>query len=376
LTFSLQGRADFDVQRVELLYVVDGDDTRNLELPTFTPGPDIDVSQSIDTRVRFIPAGIDVTYWWRLVGRDGLEAETEPDTILWYDNRFQWDTVQSENVTVYSYTGNEDFSREILDSADRTIERLRADFDVDQIEPIRIWAYNSQEDFRGTLAANSESWIAGAAYPDFRVILAVLPKGDSLEVRRIVPHEISHQVVQMAAQNPFNYPATWLDEGLAVYHQEGGDQDFPALVQEAADEGRLFSIRALNSQFPLDRADTVLAYAESLSIVRFIIDHYGADKMADLIDVYRGGVSHDQAVKRTLGVDLDELDRLWKESLGYAGNVGVAGGSSNQMSPGDGWSLIASGTFVMALAGVATIVVLVLTARRARRPDDSTDSAW
>jgi hypothetical protein len=221
---------------------------------------------------------------------------------------------------------------------------------------------------------NSESWIAGTAYPEFHVILAVLPEGDKYEVGRIVPHEISHQVLHQATKNPFNAPPVWLDEGLAVLNQEGGDEDYPALVQLAADEGRLFSIRALNSTPPLEPADATLYYAESLSVVQFVIDHFGAEKMAALIDAYKQGVSHDQAATMALGVDLDELDRMWKESLGYQGDRGQAGGITPISGDNEGSaSLIASGALVMGFLALFAVLVGIVTIRRSARAGDQRD---
>ena len=56
--------------------------------------------------------------------------------------------------------------------------------------------------------------------PALHVIMAVLPPGNYDEVGRVVPHEISHQVLHQATDNPFSRPPQWLNEGLAVYWQE------------------------------------------------------------------------------------------------------------------------------------------------------------
>lgn len=371
ITFSLEGAAPFDVERVELLYSLADNPTNYLATPQFESGDSIKIDHELDLLVNYIPVGVDVSYQWRLTGQDGSVVETEPRTFMWMDDRFDWQSVTNEQVTVYSYNGNDAFSELILESAQATIDRLRSEFGVDEVPPIRIWAYKSAEDFRGTQMTNSESWIAGTAYPQYHVILAVLPEGDEHEVERIVPHEISHQVLYQATKNPFNTPPIWLDEGLAVLNQDVGDEDFPALVQNAADEGRLFSVRALIASPPLEPADATLYYAESLSVVQFIIDHFGADKIAALIDAYRGGISHDDAAKQALGVDLDELDRLWKESLGYEGDRGQAGGIVPDRQDGDGGAwLLASGALVMACAAIVAIAVGVITIRRAGRADD------
>ncbi|MGH2559760.1 MAG: peptidase MA family metallohydrolase [Thermomicrobiales bacterium] len=371
ITFSLQGETPFELERVELLYSIADNPTLRLATPPFESGSTIEISHNLNLLVNFIPVGVDVTYQWRLTGTDGSVAETEPRSFTWQDDRFDWQSVTNDQVTVYSYNGNEAFSGLILETAQGTVDRLRTDFGVEEVPPIRIWAYKSTEDFRGTQMSNSESWIAGTAYPQYHVILAVLPEGDKYEVGRIVPHEISHQVLYEATRNPFNSPPIWLDEGLAVLNQDAGDEDFPALVQNAADQGRLFSVRALIATPPLDPADATLYYAESLSVVRFIVDHFGADRIAALIDAYRLGISHDEAAERALGVDLTELDRLWKASLGYQGDRGQAGGVSLGSGGRDGGaSLLASGVLIMAIAAVAAVVVGVVTIRRSRRTNE------
>jgi hypothetical protein len=373
ITFSLRGEAPFELERIELLYSIADDLTLHLATPPFEPGSEIDIQHDLRMQVNFVPVGVDVRYQWRLTGVDGTVAETEPETFMWKDDRFDWESVTNDQVTVFSYHGNEAFSHLILDTAQATIDRLRTDFAVNEVPPIRIWAYTSVDDFQGTQLKNSESWIAGTAYPEYHVIQAVLPEGDRYEVGRIVPHEISHQVLHQATRNPFNAPPVWLDEGLAVLNQEGGDEDYPALVHQAAEQGRLFSIPALISSQPLDAADAALYYAESLSVVQFVIDHFGAEKIAVLIDAYREGVSHDDAALRALGVDLEELDRLWKASLGYQGDRGQAGGITPETG-NDGASLLASGALVMTIAAVAAIAAAMIVIRRSALPEESEES--
>ena len=70
------------------------------------------------------------------------------------------------------------------------------------------------------------------------------PEGGTREVGRVIPHEVSHQLLYQATKNPFNSPPTWLDEGLAVSNQESGNEDSPALLKDATEKGHLFSIRS------------------------------------------------------------------------------------------------------------------------------------
>lgn len=370
MTFNLTATSPVPIVKAELLYTKAELETLHLNEAPIEAGTSIDISLPVDFRANFLPPGIDVTYRWRLTDEAGEVLETEPQAVTWEDSRFDWRSYATDQVTVYAYNGDDGFNESILESAQSTIDQLQADFTVERSRGIRIWVYSSKSDFQGSQAPNSQDWIAGTAYPELQVILAVLPTGNQSEVGRIVPHEISHQVLYQATRNPFNVPPTWFDEGLAVSAQASGNEDFPALVQRAADQGRLFSVRSLTSEFPYDPADASLAYAESYSIAQFIVDRWGNEGIAAVLDAYKLGVSHDEAFVTALGVDMSELDALWKESLGYEGDSGVTGGVTLDESGRSGWtSLIVDATAVI-LVIVAFISGVVMWRRIRRLPDD------
>ncbi len=373
ITFTLEYATDEPIERAELFYTTSGEETLNLVTPDLADPGSGTISYFLDLRIYYAPPGIDLVYFWRLTSEDGSIAETERAIAPWIDTRFNWSSVETEDVRVYTYDGNPEFGQAILDSAQSAIDKIQVDLDAELDEQVRIWAYRSAEDFAGTQAPNAEQWIAGVAYPSLKVILAVLPPGDYNEVGRVVPHEISHQVIYQAVENPYNGLPTWLDEGIAVTYQENGYSHFPDLVRTASDQGALFSVRALNSGFPFDGGGATLGYAESYSIVLFIKEHFGEQALADLVNMYKQGVSHDEAAISALGVDLDELDRLWKESLGYKGDDGVAGVVDTDRDEGLPWGdLLASGALIWLAVAVLAIVVAVRAFRQPRQadPDD------
>jgi Peptidase MA superfamily len=369
ITFNLSAESVSPTESVELLYSIAEEETLHMSTPAFTPGTSVQITDSIDMRINQVPPGVDITYHWKLIGDDGSTYETQPTSMLWKDDRFDWQVVSNDHVSVYAYNGNEKFNRSILDSAQRTIDKVQKEFGVELDTPIRIWAYQSQKDFQGALFANSEEWSVGATFPQLNLIVATLPEGDDYSVGRVVPHEVTHQILYQATKNPFNSPPRWLDEGLAVLHQEQGQDEYADYVDAAVKKGRLYSVRALNSDFPYDPNDVHLAYAESLNIVQFIIDHFGAAKMSALIAAYRQGLSHDEAAMQALGVDLDGLDKLWKESLGYKGDRGTAGfvqpddvGPNNSLA-----AALAYGSGVIALAVVGSLAIVFLVNHRSNR---------
>jgi hypothetical protein len=316
LDFRFEAELSESVQRAELLYTIAGSETANLAWPEIDPGTSVVITHFIELLIRFQPSGVDFTYWWRLHTRDGGVFESEPQTILWYDDRFEWDSFASDDITVHSYNGDTAFNEYILESAQTTADMLKEEFDLPDATRIRIWIYDARSDFYETQAPNSSEWIAGTAFPSYHLIIATIPRGDYREVDRVIPHEVSHQIVGEATKNPFNALPTWLDEGLAVEVQEVGTADYPAVVADAYLQGRLPTVQSLISDFPFDAGHASLAYASSYSIVTFIRETYGEDQLRALVLSYREGISHDEALMQTLGITTSELDSLWRYYVG------------------------------------------------------------
>ena len=103
-------------------------ETLNLEIPAFKKGTHVELTHELDFRVNYQPSGIDITYFWRLTDDQGAVVETDEQTLLWYDNRFEWESETSSDVTVYSYRDNQAFAKIILDSAQSTVDRLKVEF--------------------------------------------------------------------------------------------------------------------------------------------------------------------------------------------------------------------------------------------------------
>ncbi|HEU5433417.1 MAG TPA: peptidase MA family metallohydrolase [Thermomicrobiales bacterium] len=366
LTFTFEATAKQPITRVDLLYRATVEKTLSLSQPHVKPATDVSLTQTVDLETAGVPPGIDLLYHWRIYEADGGVTETPEKPVSWTDTRFDWTTLKGQDVTVFAYNNDPSFNQAILDRAEQTIATLNDRFGAKPNRPIRIWVYNSGNDFSGALAPNSEPWIAGAAFPWYGLILAILPDGNMSEVARIVPHEMSHQALFAATDNPFGGTPAWLDEGFAVYNQVGGKTQYPAIVKAALAHNALPSVRALNGQFPYDTQQALIAYAESLSIVTFILDRWGQDGVAKLIDAFHQGTTPDAATKQALGVDLDQLNTQWRAWVAQQ----PASGGGLTAPFGDGEFPVGGappGMLAMGVAALLAIFAGVVAARRNRR---------
>lgn len=384
ITFFLDAAADTPIADIALLYNTPGTETLSVELPRFEEGATtITIEHPVSLDAGELPPGLDVMYRWRVTDTNGDVTETDVQTIPWIDGRYEWTPLEGPRVTVYAYNMPADFQQATLDSAERTIDRLVNAYGFEPEEHIRLWAYANKEDLYGALAPNSEPWIAGSAYPPLYLIMAILPVGDDDEMARVVPHEITHQVAYQVTRNPFNSPPLWLNEGLAVYWQETGRDRFYTYALQIAAEGQVPPLRTLNGGFDYNPDGALVAYALSLSVVIYILDTWGDEGMADLLGMFREGVSYEDAVQQSLGVTYDELDAGWQAYITEkAEQLLPAGGSTrfNDEPVGPGaapsgssfWQemLMASGTLVLGLAVLIALIAGGFAWLRARREQD------
>jgi hypothetical protein len=137
----------------------------------------------------------------------------------------------------------------------------------------------------------------------------------------ITTHEMTHLVIHQATDNFYTGDLTlprWLDEGIAVYTSGEIDtrQDFNRMLNRAVKNNELLTLRTLSSPFSSDPDEAVQSYAQSGAVVEFIIDTYGPEAMAELLNALAEGALYDEALEQALGLNTEELDNAFRDSIG------------------------------------------------------------
>jgi hypothetical protein len=316
ITFSLVAQNDgAPITEAALLYGASRADTRTIVPLSFTPGRSVEVQHRLDTRIYHLPVGVEVSYSWLLRDADGNEFETPVNELIYHDDRFTWQQRSERGITVYWYAGGDRFGDALIGTATGALDRLQVETGVDQVDPIKIYIYENTSDMRAALRSNSVEWVGGQAVPSLGLIIGAVAPDRLDEVGRIVPHELSHQVLYQATENPYGGVPLWFEEGLAVYNQEAVDDYFADMIDAAARSDTLVPLEALAASFPTDPDRALLSYAQSHSIVAYIIDTYGTEKLSELVAAFRDATPVDEALPQVLGVTVDELDAAWRETL-------------------------------------------------------------
>ena len=220
-------------------------------------------------------------------------------------------------LTLYWYEGDETFARELMATAQQVLLRLDSYAGAELSSPAAIYIYAKSEDLLGAMIFPQE-WTGGVAYTRFSTIAIGIPPDNLDWGKRAMTHELTHLVIHQVVFNPYNDLPTWLDEGIAMYAEGPMEPVFVNLLVNAINEDELITVRSLSSPFSAYVDEASLSYAESYSMVEFLIVTYGQAKMLELLNTFAEGSDYDGALDAVYGFDmdgLDSLDSLWQVYL-------------------------------------------------------------
>ena len=168
-----------------------------------------------------------------------------PRALFWFDDRFAWEDYSAADVTVYSYSGDDEFNQQVLRTPQQTTDALQETLGVTDVRHFAFWLYNSQSDFSGALAPNSQEWIGGITMPAYPTILATLTAGDQFGAGRMISHEVAHQILFQAVDNPFSYLPIGSIKENATSEQQTGTDGMAGGVEQALADGTLPTVQSL-----------------------------------------------------------------------------------------------------------------------------------
>ena len=318
LTFSVSAESSANITQIVLSYKVNiiTNVTVITEVePDFDAAPRVETSWEWDMRRNSLPPGAEVQYSWRIIDAAGHELETSWATVQFNDDRYHWNSLTEGKVSLFWYKGDQSFARQLLDAASETVIKLGNDTGAYLEQAVKIYIYASSTDLRGALVY-PEEWTGGVAYIEYGILAIGIAPDNLAWGKRAMAHELTHLVTYQMTSNPYSDIPTWLNEGLSMYAEGDLETSFRSLLDEAISEDKLVSVQSLSSNFPADPQEARLSYAESYSLVNFLIHSYGREKMLSLLGVFKQGSSYDDALKEVYGFDTAGLDDLWRASLG------------------------------------------------------------
>jgi hypothetical protein len=322
ITFQARLNLPSPISEAYLLFRAEGETTTHV-LP-LTVDADGKTSLRYDMKQGPVRPFAIIHFLYRVKLQTGEELTSEESLMNYEDNRFPWQTTSGNGLTVHWYAGDLSFGQDAMDAARRGLKHASELLLVGAAKPINIYVYASPTDLQKALEIGGMPFVGGHASPDLHLALVAIAPGpeQGLDMDRKIPHELAHILTYDLTQERYNRLPTWLQEGIATQVELAANPDYPTALSLASEKKNLIPLADLCGSFPQEAGRVFLAYAESESFTKFLIEKYGQTGLLALTKAYGDGLDCGQGAQRALGQPLSQLEVDWRAST-LGENAGI-----------------------------------------------------
>lgn len=247
-----------------------------------------------------------------------LHAQTFGKNHVQYKT-FKTKYIQSTHFDIYFHEGGETLAEFVAEIAEQSYGELQENFRYELIDRITIVVYNSHNDFQQTNLSLGPPEESVGGFTEFFKNRVVIPyEGDWEKFRHVIHHELTHAVMlQMVYGSGMqailsgmarSHLPLWFIEGLAEYESRGWDTESDMFMRDAALNGYAPQIDDLSRY-------GFLAYKGGQSVLYYLAQKYGAEKIGELMNKVKITKSLERAVRQSLGVEINDLSKSWHKHL-------------------------------------------------------------
>ena len=196
----------------------------------------------------------------------------------------------------------------------RAMDTMQKSYGFTPLLPVGVELYAERENFGIRTGGLPQIAIQGVCFG--KTLASMSPANESFNLGMTLWHELSHVFhIQMSKSRV----PRWFTEGLAEYETiiarpewvRENDQE----LFEAVRHDRLPALGNMSRAFTRaeELEDVSTAYYASSQILVMLADHYGHDKLAEMLRQWGAGKTSDQVMADVLGKKSAELDREFRQ---------------------------------------------------------------
>ncbi len=288
-----------------------------------TPATDVSLRYSLSVQESGIPPFARLTYYWELGNQAGEAIVSDAQSLRYEDTNvpWTWETTTSGAIIVHTDGTDPTVAQAAMEIGQGALTGISQTLQAPIPPEVHIYVYPELSQLVSGLylhGRQTHDWVAAYAIPDQSVVLVAASAGPEMltQLRRDLPHELTHVMIYYAAGPNANRVPGWFGEGAAIMSTDEPDPTLHTTLDDAIREQRQLPLEALciETFAALPPNDAVLAYAQSESVVRYISDRFGSAGLQSLLAAYADGATCDAGVSRALGLSMDTLEQQWLES--------------------------------------------------------------
>ncbi|MCL6582114.1 MAG: hypothetical protein K6U11_00605 [bacterium] len=233
-----------------------------------------------------------------------------------------WLKITTAHFVIHYLPVDEYFSKELASLAERAYTSIADHLDLHPSQKIDLYLADSRKLFtqlQPSPRCKVSEQAIGLAYPHLSRILLLSPRAapaGAIDLEKTFRHELTHIILGASSSSPLTPIPHWFNEGLSMLEAKEWGWHYQLLLSRICLTGRFISFGQLDQSFPTDPDQLQIAYAQSISMITFILDKYGEDALRTTAHLMlRRAEGLDSALRQALGVNLDELEARWKRHL-------------------------------------------------------------
>jgi hypothetical protein len=286
--------------------------------PEFTSAKTTQVEWTWDMRQSgSLPPGAQIWWRWLYTDETGAQFTSEIKTVTWLDDVHDWQSISSGDLRLHWYGNDQSFAQTMLDAGLEGLRRNKEQAGLTTDTPIDLYVYPNYDDMKDAILYEP-SWTGGMAFPEYSIFIMGISESDSTWDQNTVIHELTHILIGHETFSCIGSVPTWLNEGLAMFSEGELDSNAQAQLDQAIRDDTVLTVRSLNGGFSELSDKANLSYSQSQSIVSFLIETYGQEKLTQLLSALRDAKPIDDALLEVYGFDTDGLEDAWRQSVGAA----------------------------------------------------------
>ncbi len=236
-------------------------------------------------------------------GRNKVQYET-----------FEWYYVVTPEFRIYYPKGYEPLMRFARGVLEKTLDQLSSDFSYSPQDRIPIVIYPTRFDFQETNVTPSILPEGVGGFTEMLKNRVVVPfDGNWEHFRHVLAHEVTHAFTfdflygnapagVLSLNRVFHIPL-WMAEGLSEFESLGWDDEADMYLRDAV----------LNDYIrPPEQLGGFLVYKEGQSLMHYIAERWGRQKLGELFAKGRIEVMPERVVRSALGISIKDFYKDWK----------------------------------------------------------------
>lgn len=249
----------------------------------------------------------------------------------WKDDGLLFDVLSDGRITVkFTHPEMKGLAKELLLMGSQIVHVFGQKYGWQPLFPVEIKLYGNEEWFRQSVKLSLPRWAGG--WQEYGEAIKFICNGNGAFVRHALIHELSHK---MLGEMTHDNAAYWLQEGLAEHYQwEWNGNRHQQRLRLSPEQAYSFEQMTELNLETLAEEEAARYYLQAWSMVTFLLDTYGESRMKRLMlelqnypyapltaaqKLEQSSQRTEQALKKVYQLDMQALEREWRQWLQYTG---------------------------------------------------------